>query len=151
MSRFALRLLVAASLALAIVAIPASASKTSFSKGCNRGTVQQNRACQERVCKASCRHRLARKAIRARAASVSFLARCIARVESTNNPQANRDGVHKGLGQWTAEAWARHGGLRFASSPLGATYDEQLIVIEQGLQGWGCRDWCPFDAAPEAC
>lgn len=150
MSVSILRLLIAASLVLVIVVMPASAKKMSFSRGCNHGTVVQNKACQARVCKASCRHRLARKALRARAASVSGLARCIAHFESTDNPQAT-NGSHSGLGQWTAEAWARHGGLRFASSPTGATYDQQLIVIEQGLQRYGCRDWCPFDPAPEAC
>lgn len=150
MSCSILRLLIAASLVLVIVVMPASAKKMSFSRGCNHGTVEQNKACQERVCKAGCRHRLARKAIKARAASVSALARCIAKVESTWNPQAV-NGIHKGYGQWSPEAWQRHGGLRFASSPLGATPDQQLIVIEQGLQRFGCRDWCPFDPAPEAC
>lgn len=139
-----LRLLVAASLMVVLVVSTASSKTSRYSKGCN------SHACEVRVCKSSCHARLAQKAIRARAAGVSALARCIARVESTNNPQA-ANGIHTGLGQWSPEAWQRHGGLRFASTPRGATFDQQLIVIEQGLAKYGCRDWCPFDAAPEAC
>lgn len=79
----------------------------------------------------------------ARASPVG-LAACIVRSESGGNPNAN-NGSHFGIAQWTIEAWLRHGGGRFASSPLGATYQEQLQVLDEGLSRFGCRDWCPFD------
>jgi hypothetical protein len=72
------------------------------------------------------------------------LAACIVHHESGGNPRAS-NGSHWGIGQWTIEAWTRHGGRRFAPHPFGATYQEQLIVLSQGLARYGCRDWCPFD------
>jgi hypothetical protein len=76
--------------------------------------------------------------------SATGLAACIVQRESGGNPQAS-NGTHTGIGQWTGEAWARHGGLRYASSPLGASYQQQLQVLNDGLSRYGCRDWCPFD------
>lgn len=72
------------------------------------------------------------------------LAACIVSSESRHNPQAN-NGSHFGIAQWTVEAWLRHGGGAFASSPLGATYEQQLLVLSNGLVNYGCQDWCPFD------
>lgn len=76
--------------------------------------------------------------------SPTGLAGCIVSHESGGNPQAN-NGSHFGIAQWTIEAWLRHGGGRFAPTPLGASYQEQLQVLSDGLRRFGCRDWCPFD------
>jgi hypothetical protein len=72
------------------------------------------------------------------------LAACIVHHESRGNSQAV-NGQYHGIAQWSAEAWARHGGHKYASDPLGATYDEQLEILSNGLARYGCRDWCPFD------
>lgn len=74
----------------------------------------------------------------------SGLASCIISAESGGNTQAT-NGQYGGIAQWSPEAWARHGGLRYASSPIGATYEQQLEVLNNGLKNYGCRDWCPFD------
>lgn len=74
----------------------------------------------------------------------SGLASCIVSHESGGDPGAS-NGSHTGIAQWTQEAWLRHGGGRFASSPTGASYQEQLQVLSNGLAKYGCRDWCPFD------
>src|SRR4051794_12354449 len=118
--RLFLRLLVVASLAVLLAGASSAVSKTSYSKGCNTKT------CEARVCKSSCQARLAHKAVKARAASASSnsLAQCIIHYESGGNTQAV-NGSHMGIAQWTREAWQRHGGLRFSSTPLGATYEEQ--------------------------
>lgn len=89
---------------------------------------------------------------RAREASVTLspLADCIIRFESTYNPSA-ANGIYEGYAQWSPEAWRRMGGLRFASHPTAASPAEQKRVLMDGLARFGCRDWCPFDPAPERC
>jgi hypothetical protein len=77
-------------------------------------------------------------------ASPRGLAACIVAAESGGNPQAS-NGTHFGIGQWDMETWRAHGGTRFASSPLGATYDQQLQVLNDALVKYGCRSWCPYD------
>lgn len=72
------------------------------------------------------------------------LAACIVHHESGGDPMA-QNGQYHGIAQWSSEAWHRHGGGRFASDPHGATYQEQLLVLSDGLRRYGCRDWCPFD------
>jgi hypothetical protein len=74
----------------------------------------------------------------------SGLAACIVRSESGGNPRAV-NGQYSGIAQWSPEAWARMGGTRYASSPTGASYQEQLTVLNDGLSKYGCRDWCPYD------
>lgn len=74
----------------------------------------------------------------------SAIARCIVHYESGGDPQAN-NGTHFGIGQWDIQTWYAHGGGRFASSPLGATEQEQLITLDRGLRLYGCAPWCPFD------
>lgn len=109
------------------------------------------------ICQASYEHRkkvgaLHRKFYRARKARILAAQRpvitplmdCIMKHESTYNPLA-QNGQYKGLAQWSPEAWARHGGLRYASTPHGASYWEQVQVLANGLRMYGCRDWCPFD------
>lgn len=76
--------------------------------------------------------------------SPSGLAACIVRVESGGNPTAD-NGTHQGIAQWSPEAWERHGGKQYASTPAGATYQQQLQVLSNGLARYGCADWCPFD------
>lgn len=72
------------------------------------------------------------------------VAGCIVDHESGGYPGAV-NGQYHGIAQWSPEAWARMGGLKYASDPLGATYDEQLTVLNYGLVHYGCNDWCPFD------
>lgn len=72
------------------------------------------------------------------------LAACIVHHESGGDPGA-ANGQYSGIAQWSPEAWGRMGGTRFASSPTGATYQQQLQVLNDGLARFGCRDWCPYD------
>jgi hypothetical protein len=91
------------------------------------------------------RHEKLKKARTARARPViTALMDCIMRHESTYNPLA-QNGKYKGLAQWSPEAWARHGGLKYGPTPHDATYWEQVRVLSDGLRMYGCRDWCPFD------
>jgi hypothetical protein len=76
--------------------------------------------------------------------STSSLAQCIIRVESGGNTQA-RNGQYTGIAQWSPTIWARDGGLRYASSPTGASFEEQVAVLNYGLAHHGCGDWCPYD------
>lgn len=72
------------------------------------------------------------------------VAACIVHNESRGDPLA-QNGQYKGIAQWSPEAWARHGGLRYARSPRGASYQQQLMVLSSGLSRYGCRDWCQWD------
>lgn len=72
------------------------------------------------------------------------LAACIVHYESHGDPMAS-NGSHEGIGQWDANAWAKMGGLRYASHPSGASYQQQLAVLSSGLAHFGCVDWCPYD------
>jgi Transglycosylase-like domain len=68
-------------------------------------------------------------------AAPSGLVACIISHESGGNPQAT-NGLYSGIAQWSPTAWAQDGGLRYASSPLGASYGEQLAVLEgEGTAG----------------
>lgn len=71
-------------------------------------------------------------------------AACIVQHESGGNPTA-QNGQYTGIAQWSPEAWQRHGGTKYAATPTGATKQQQLIVLNQGLSRYGCRDWCPYD------
>lgn len=71
-------------------------------------------------------------------------AACIVSRESGGNPQAV-NGQYKGIAQWSPEAWARMGGTRYAPTPLGASYQEQLNVLGSGLAKYGSGDWSPYD------
>jgi hypothetical protein len=77
-------------------------------------------------------------------ASPTGLAACIVHYESRGNPQAN-NGSHFGIGQWDLPTWRAHGGLRYAQTPLGASYDQQLQILTSALERFGCSAWCPFD------
>lgn len=70
--------------------------------------------------------------------------RCIIHHESRGNPLAT-NGQYKGIAQWSPEAWARMGGLKFGPTPHHATYHEQVRVLKWGYARYGCQDWCPFD------
>lgn len=76
--------------------------------------------------------------------SATGLAACIVQRESTGNPGAI-NGRYSGIAQWSSTIWARDGGRRYASSPTGASYQQQLIVLSNGLRSHGCGDWCPYD------
>lgn len=78
----------------------------------------------------------------------SGLAACIIRAESGGNSRASNASGHKGIAQWSDEAWNRHqraGGHYFGPTALSATYQQQLIVLNDGLTHYGCIDWCPYD------
>jgi hypothetical protein len=139
MSKFPLRLLLAAIIiVLSVSAGSAIAKKSSVSPGC------QTKACAKRVCKsAACKKRTTPKPV-AREASLNGLASCIVHYESGGNPRAV-NGIYGGIAQWSPEAWSRMGGTRFASTPTNATYAQQVQVLMDGLARFGCRDWCPFD------
>jgi hypothetical protein len=74
----------------------------------------------------------------------SGLASCIVSRESGGDPTAS-NGSHTGIAQWSPEAWSRMGGHRYAPTPTGASYQEQLVILSDGLARYGCQDWCPFD------
>lgn len=121
-------------------------SKRAFRRLHAMHVCQPNYAARKRV------GTMHRKYYRARVARIQAAARpaitplmdCIMKHESTYNPLA-QNGQYKGLAQWSPEAWARHGGLKYASTPHGASYWEQVQVLANGLRMYGCRDWCPFD------
>ena len=72
------------------------------------------------------------------------LARCIIAHESGGNTQAV-NGQYRGIAQWSQYVWTRDGGLKYSYDPRGATFSQQLEVLERGLRNHGCSDWCPFD------
>ncbi len=74
----------------------------------------------------------------------SGVAACIVSRESGGNPQAT-NGQYGGIAQWSPEAWSRMGGTRYAGSPQGASYQQQLQVLSQGLARYGTGDWSPYD------
>lgn len=53
---------------------------------------------------------------------------CIIQHESGGNPKAT-NGQYHGIGQWSPESWARNGGTKYASDPINATYEQQLLVL----------------------
>jgi hypothetical protein len=75
---------------------------------------------------------------------LSSLADCIIARESTWNPQAV-NGDHLGLAQWDPNAWATDGGLRYASSPLGASMAEQETVLMWALDHGLAGQWLQWD------
>lgn len=79
------------------------------------------------------------------ASSTTGLAQCIIQNESSGIPTASNPSGHSGLAGWSAYVWARDGGLRYASTPTGASFEEQVAVLNTGLANHGCADWCPFD------
>ncbi len=77
---------------------------------------------------------------------MSTLEACIIQHESGGDPRAV-NGQYEGIGQWEPAAWASDGGLRYASSPLGASYSQQEAVLrgegEAGMiQQQGQYDGC---------
>lgn len=72
------------------------------------------------------------------------LAACIVQRESGGDPQAN-NGSHFGIGQWDLATWRAHGGTRYAPTPLGASYDQQLQVLNGALAAGHSGAWTPYD------
>jgi soluble lytic murein transglycosylase-like protein len=75
----------------------------------------------------------------------SALVRCIVARESSGNPRAVNASGHMGLGQWAESTWLAQGGGRYAATPLGASYGEQLAVIESAVAHGGASAWTPYD------
>lgn len=62
-------------------------------------------------------------------------AACIISHESGGNPQAT-NGQYAGIGQWSPSSWAHYSHGRYGSSPLNATYSEQLgVLLSEGDAG----------------
>ncbi len=59
---------------------------------------------------------------------MSSLEACIISHESGGDPNAT-NGQFEGIGQWEPSRWASDGGTRFSSTPLGASYAEQEIIL----------------------
>lgn len=72
------------------------------------------------------------------------VAACIVERESGGNPQAT-NGQYHGIAQWGHPAWVKDGGLKYSYDPLGATYEQQLLVLSYGLSHFGSGDWSNFD------
>lgn len=61
---------------------------------------------------------------------MSSLEECVIRNESKGNSQAvNSSSGAAGIGQWIQSTWEADGGTRYASTPLGATREQQLAVL----------------------
>lgn len=60
--------------------------------------------------------------------ATSVLAACIISRESGGNPHAT-NGQYGGIGQWNAASWARFGGTRYSATPQGASYAQQVAVL----------------------
>ena len=73
----------------------------------------------------------------------SWLASCIIQRESGGNPQAV-NGQYTGLAQWSPSSWAGGGGTRYSSTPLGASYSEQVTVLNDMLPSQASQ-WTPYD------
>lgn len=58
----------------------------------------------------------------------SALEACIIEHESGGDPQAV-NGVYEGIGQWEQPRWESDGGLRYAATPLGASFAQQERVL----------------------
>jgi hypothetical protein len=73
----------------------------------------------------------------------SALAVCIIYRESRGDMYAD-NGTHFGLAQWSIESWLGGGGGRYASNPLGATYSEQVTILNDMLPAQA-EQWTPWD------
>ena len=74
----------------------------------------------------------------------SALAACIISRESGGNPEAV-NGQYEGIAQWSPTSWAGGGGTRYSSTPLGATYAEQVAVLNSMLPAQAGQ-WTPYDS-----
>jgi hypothetical protein len=79
------------------------------------------------------------------ASAGSGLAQCIVSRESGGNPQAVNPNGHSGLGQWDQATWQAQGGGQYASTPLGASRDEQMHVLNNALAHGQSGAWTPYD------
>lgn len=77
--------------------------------------------------------------------SATGLASCIISRESGGDPQAVNPNGHYGIGQWDMPTWRAHGGTKYAGSPLGASKQQQLEILNSALSRYGCSAWCPYD------
>jgi hypothetical protein len=78
------------------------------------------------------------------AAPSSGLASCIISRESGGNTQAT-NGQYSGIAQWSPSSWAGGGGTAYASSPTGATYAQQVQVLNNMLANGQASQWTPYD------
>lgn len=110
--------------------------------GCNTGR------CDRHADRLWNRHelRVRRRREAREAAAVTPLEVCIIQHESGGDPQAV-SGQYSGIGQWEQGRWESDGGLRYASTPLGASYSQQERVLrgegEAGMaEQQGIYDGC---------
>lgn len=126
--------LLVATVVLAL-AMSAAATAHKYSRGCN------SHSCEIRVCHASCKARLARKAHTASVVNPAVLARLrvIAACESGGNPAAiSRDGLYRGLLQFDYGTWRSVGG---SGDPARASANEQykrgaILYARRGSAPW---------------
>lgn len=78
------------------------------------------------------------------AAPSSGLASCIIQAESGGDTQAT-NGQYSGIAQWSPSSWAGGGGTAYASSPTGATYSQQVQVLNNMLADGQSGQWTPYD------
>lgn len=84
-------------------------------------------------------------------APASGLVKCIVDHETSppHDPQTVNSSDHMGIGQWAESTWLADGGGRYAHTPLGATYNEQLQIIEDvvagRVPGESAHQWTDFD------
>ncbi len=78
------------------------------------------------------------------AAPATALASCIIQRESGGDPHAV-NGQYEGIAQWSPSSWAGGGGLRYASTPLGASYGQQVRVLNYMLAHGQAGQWRPYD------
>jgi hypothetical protein len=74
----------------------------------------------------------------------SALASCIMYRESTDNAEAV-NGEHEGLAQMSPTVWAEAGGTQYAATPLGASYSQQVEVLNWALAHGMANNWTPYD------
>jgi hypothetical protein len=74
----------------------------------------------------------------------SALASCIMFRESTDNAEAV-NGSHEGLAQMSPTVWAEAGGTQYAATPLGASYSQQVEVLNWALAHGMANNWTPYD------
>ncbi len=69
---------------------------------------------------------------------------CIISHESSGDPNAV-NGQYEGIGQWSPESWASNGGHRYSSTPLGASYSEQEIILRGEGEAGMRREQAQYD------
>lgn len=73
------------------------------------------------------------------------LVQCIISSESGGNPTVVNSSGHAGVGQWALGTWVADGGTRYAPTPTGATYDQQVSIIREQVAAGHAGQWTNYD------